>query len=100
MAALAASSVDAAFAELIADKLRRDPDFAAEVLQRAGLSVERTPAAMLTTEEVAERLRLPVKTVQQYCRDGRIAGIPIGRQWRVRLEEVERIQIEGIRARP
>ena len=44
---------------------------------------------MLTPEEVADRLRVTVPTVYVWLRAGRLAGIKIGRLWRIRPAAVE-----------
>lgn len=38
---------------------------------------------LLTPEQVAEHLQLPVKSVQSMLRVGEIRGIKVGRLWRV-----------------
>ena len=37
---------------------------------------------VLTTEELAQYLKLPESTVRQLVREGRIPGIKVGRSWR------------------
>ena len=51
-------------------------------------------ARALTPEEVAERLRVDVRTVHQWLREGDLRGfkLPGGRHWRIPIEEVERIE--------
>lgn len=41
------------------------------------------PEKFLTDAEVAEILRIDIKTVQRMCRDGRMKGIKAGREWRI-----------------
>lgn len=40
-------------------------------------------APLLTTKEVAKRLRLKEPTVQKLCREGRLAASKVGRQYLV-----------------
>ena len=49
---------------------------------------------MLTTEEVALRLRLHIITVQRWLRDGKIKGtkFPGRAGWRIPASEVERLE--------
>src|ERR1700679_1696406 len=44
---------------------------------------------MYSLDQVAERLRLHVRTVRAYVRTGRIKAIRIGKQYRVAREELE-----------
>ena len=44
---------------------------------------------LLTTREVAERLRLHPRTVESYLRKGRIRALKAGRNWRVPEAELE-----------
>jgi len=37
----------------------------------------------ITTEEAADFLRIPEKTVQQLCREGRMPGTKLGKHWRI-----------------
>lgn len=38
---------------------------------------------LLTVQEVAEFLRIAPNTVYRWCRDGKLAGIKIGKEWRI-----------------
>lgn len=51
--------------------------------------------SMLTVAEVAERWRVAILTVRRMIGDGRVRGVRIGKQWRIRLSEVERVEAEG-----
>jgi excisionase family DNA binding protein len=64
-----------------------DPSFAAAVaeLRPRTASASRT----MTAEQAAELLRLPVTTVRQYAREGRLTGFKAGRHWIFFTEEVE-----------
>lgn len=46
---------------------------------------------MFSLEEVAERLRIQVRTVRSYVRNGRLKAIRIGKQYRVAREDLESI---------
>ncbi|MBZ9638110.1 helix-turn-helix domain-containing protein [Streptomyces sp. PSKA30] len=50
-----------------------------------------TPAALYSTEEVADMLGLNVRTVRSYVRDGRLPAVRIGKQYRIAPEDVERL---------
>lgn len=45
---------------------------------------------LLTLEEVAESLRLSVKTVKKYIRLGQIEGVLVGNRYRVRESALDR----------
>lgn len=44
---------------------------------------------LYSTEEVAERLGLHVRTVRGYVRDGRLRAVRIGKQYRITREDLE-----------
>ncbi len=44
---------------------------------------------LLTPAQVGERLQVTERTVYQWLRDGRLAGLKLGRLWRVRPEDLE-----------
>lgn len=46
---------------------------------------------ILTVKEVAEHLKLSRTTVWRWCQDGRISAFKLGRNWRIRRSDVERI---------
>jgi excisionase family DNA binding protein len=46
-------------------------------------------APMYSLEQVAERLGLHVRTVRSYVRSGRLKAVRIGKQYRVRREDLE-----------
>ncbi len=52
---------------------------------------------LFTPQEVAERLRLELPTVREMLWSGRIPSIKVGRLRRIRLEDLERIEKEGVR---
>ncbi|HYR88104.1 MAG TPA: helix-turn-helix domain-containing protein [Terriglobia bacterium] len=43
----------------------------------------------LSVEQVAERLGLHVRTVRSYLRTGRLKGVRIGKQYRIRREDLD-----------
>jgi len=43
---------------------------------------------MLTPPEVAEYLKVPVKTVWRWCRNGTLPAVKFGRYWRVRRDKL------------
>jgi excisionase family DNA binding protein len=47
-----------------------------------------TGAALLSVDQVAERLGVHVKTVRRYVRDGRLKGVRIGKQYRILAEDL------------
>ena len=51
-------------------------------------------ARMLTTEEISERLKLHIITVQRWLRTGKLQGIKLPGKagWRVPIAEVERLE--------
>jgi excisionase family DNA binding protein len=42
-----------------------------------------------TPAEVAERLKLPVKTVLNYLRTGKLPGFRVGKHWRIKASDLE-----------
>lgn len=44
---------------------------------------------LLRVDEVAERLKLHVRTVRNFVRDGRLKAVRIGKQYRISREDVE-----------
>lgn len=44
---------------------------------------------LLRVDEVAERLKLHVRTVRNFVRDGRLKAVRIGKQYRIAREDVE-----------
>lgn len=47
------------------------------------------PQDWFTTDEVAERLGLHVRTVRGYLRDGRLTAVRIGKQYRIAREDLD-----------
>ena len=45
-------------------------------------------SAMLSIEQVAEHLRLHVKTVRNYVREGRLKAVRIGKQYRIAASDL------------
>lgn len=50
---------------------------------------------VLTVEEVATILRVHVRSVQRWARDGRIASVRIGRSYRFTSTEVLRVMLRA-----
>ena len=44
---------------------------------------------MLTPHEVAEYLRVPIRTVWRWCRTGTLPAVKIGKYWRIPGDELE-----------
>jgi excisionase family DNA binding protein len=44
---------------------------------------------ILTPEEVAARLKVKPRTVQAWLRSGRLAGLKLGKLWRIRESDLE-----------
>jgi excisionase family DNA binding protein len=43
---------------------------------------------LLTPQEVAERLKVKTRTVQEWLRTGRLAGLKLGKRWRIRESDL------------
>lgn len=50
---------------------------------------------LLTTDEAADYLRVHVETVRFWIRTGRLAAVKVGRGWRIRRGDLERIAERG-----
>jgi len=50
--------------------------------------------ALLTPEEVGKELKYGAKTIREWLRVGRLRGIKIGGQWRIRRDELLRFLAE------
>jgi len=46
---------------------------------------------LLTTREAAEYLRVSRATILRCCRAGRLPAVQIGRQWRIDMDQLERL---------
>jgi excisionase family DNA binding protein len=44
---------------------------------------------LLTVEEVAEYLKMPIPAIRKHLRNKTLPGVKVGRQWRVRQEDLE-----------
>lgn len=44
---------------------------------------------MLTPEEVAEYLKVPIQTIWRWCRQGTLPAVKIGKYWRVPREKLD-----------
>ena len=45
---------------------------------------------LLTPQETADRLRISMKTVTNWLREGRLPGVKVGPFWRIREDRLER----------
>jgi excisionase family DNA binding protein len=50
---------------------------------------------LVTTDELAQRLRCHTETIRRALRSGRLRGLKIGRRWRIPLGEIEKISQKG-----
>jgi excisionase family DNA binding protein len=41
---------------------------------------------LLTPRQVADRLQVSPRTIARWCRDGKMAGVKVGRVWRISEE--------------
>ena len=46
---------------------------------------------ILTVQEVADYLRVSRSTVWRWCKQGRVSAFKVGRGWRLRRSEMERL---------
>lgn len=44
---------------------------------------------LLTPDEVAEKLAVKVRSVNEWLRTGKLKGVKVGRLWRVKEEDLE-----------
>ena len=51
---------------------------------------------MYNIDQVAEMLRLCRITVFRYIKSGKIKAIKIGKEWRIKQDEIDRIMREGV----
>ena len=56
--------------------------------------MEKTPIEVYTLDEVADILQITRRTIYTWIKEGRIKAFKVGRYWRVRREELDRI-LEG-----
>lgn len=59
-------------------------------------STSEEKAAMLRPEDLAVQLGVAVPTVQNYCRQGRIRSVKVGKLVRIPRDEYERVLREGV----
>ena len=48
-------------------------------------------ADFITTTEAARRLGVTRQTMATYVRSGRVRGVKLGKEWRIPLQEFERL---------
>jgi excisionase family DNA binding protein len=53
---------------------------------------------ILTVREVAEYLKLSRTTIWRWVKEGKLQAFKLGRSWRVRRSELERITGQGLRS--
>ena len=51
---------------------------------------------LLTIQEVAEVLKIAQSTIRRWLNEGKMKGVKLGRQWRVKQSELDRIIEQGI----
>ena len=49
------------------------------------------PPRLLTTQEAAEFLRVSRATILRWCKAGQLPAVRIGRQWRIDMDQLERV---------
>jgi excisionase family DNA binding protein len=86
----------AAVAQLVATLLE-DPGFAAAVAAQRP-AADQPASATLDVDGVAAFLHLPVTTVRQYAREGRLTAFKAGRSWVFFRDDVERALRQGLLA--
>lgn len=52
---------------------------------------KKTKKEVFTTQEVAEILRYPQKTIQIWLRSGTLKGFKLGTHWRIPRSEIEKL---------
>lgn len=50
---------------------------------------------LYTIEEVARMLKLSARTVERFCKDGRLKAFKIGRLWRIPRSSLEQFLRQG-----
>ena len=46
---------------------------------------------MLTPQEVADYLKVPLRTVWRWCRNGTLPAVKIGHYWRIRADKLSSV---------
>jgi excisionase family DNA binding protein len=57
-------------------------------------------AQHLRTREVAQRLDVTEETIRDWIASGKLPAVKIGKSWRIRSEDVDRILQEGLSPEP
>jgi excisionase family DNA binding protein len=56
-------------------------------------------SALLTVEEVAQNLNLHVRTIRRYIREGRLAAVRIGKEYRISPSQLQQLTGAPVRRR-
>ena len=56
--------------------------------------------ALLTVEEVAQEMNVSDATIRRWVRDGNLAAIRVGGQWRIRRTTLDAVIAHGLDLRP
>ena len=54
---------------------------------------------LLTPDDVAQLLSVSLRSVRRWSRDGRLRGVKVGRFFRYRLDDVQRVMFAGVKVR-
>ena len=46
--------------------------------------------AIMKPQEVAEYLRIPIRTLYKLCNEGKVPATRVGKHWRFRKEEIDK----------
>ena len=57
--------------------------------------MDKNDDALLRTEKVASRLQVAVRTIRLWAECGVVPALKIGRQWRFRAADIQRIEANG-----
>lgn len=49
----------------------------------------KTTVDLLTTDEVAARLKVTKRTIYAWLKDGRLRGVKVGKFWRIRQADID-----------
>jgi excisionase family DNA binding protein len=54
------------------------------------------PEVFLTVKEVAHKLSIKPKTVRKWLREGKLKGVKLGRLWRIREADIDKLAETGL----